>query len=213
MEADEEAAIVSSSSGTSFDEEAIVVSSSSDEAQIISFSIPYFLYTTKRQITSFYYYIPKEYEFLFSIFEYNRNHRIERLKLTDERLCMLFSRLENRFLVIDTPDPELPNVATYKDIRIHFLTFYDSNPTMSITWLQPMLSAGQGRWIMNGLSSDDRTRINDFAYSLCIAEREILSNDTYNIHSDLSFFIMNTYASILNVRYHELYEAISASIR
>ena len=195
-------------------------SSMKDADEIKHFNIPYFLYMNSNNTLKFYYYIPLDYEYLFESFKFTSSamnslnersefkpviaHYKERLDLNDEWLLILFQRLNNRFLVIETADAEQDIEAVFNNVHLHFLTFYNSNPILGISWQSPIYSTPRlGSWHMSSLTYDEKYAILNLASTL-----ELGLANSYHIQSDVSMYIVNTYISLLNIRYTHLYNSI-----
>ena len=200
-------------------------SSMKDADEIKHFNIPYFLYMNSNSTLKFYYYIPFDYEYLFEAFEFMSSsmnslnersefkpviaHYKERLDLNDECSLILFQRLNNRFLVIETADAEQDIEAVFNNIHLHFLTFYNSNPILNISWQAPIYSTPRlGSWHMSSLTYDEKYAILNLASTL-----ELGPTNSYHIQSDVSMYIVNTYISLLNIRYTHLYNSIVEACR
>lgn len=196
-----------------------------DADEIKHFNIPYFLYMNSNNTLKFYYYIPFDYEYLFESFKFTSSainslnersefkpviaHYKERLDLNDEWLLILFQRLNNRFLVIETADAEQDIEAVFNNVHLHFLTFYNSNPILGISWQSPIYSTPRlGSWHMSSLTYDEKYAILNLASTL-----ELGLANSYHIQSDVSMYIVNTYISLLNIRYMHLYNSIVEACR
>ena len=129
--------------------------------------------------------------------------------MNDEWLLILFQRLNNRFLVIETADAEQDIEAVFNNVHLHFLTFYNSNPILGISWQSPIYSTPRlGSWHMSSLTYDEKYAILNLASTL-----ELGLANSYHIQSDVSMYIVNTYISLLNIRYMHLYNSIVEACR